>query len=86
MLGLRINGIVDRVLNHFKRVFKGYNKIDTRFMVVRDYNLPFYSGQPPLVIPDRYISGKAERWINDIKKADEYIILTLQYNRSVSGF
>lgn len=81
----RVNGTGDRVLNHFKRVLKDYNDVDAQFMVVRDYDLPFYDGQPPLAIPDRHVLGKAEKWVNDIKEADGYIILTPEYNRSVPG-
>ena len=81
----REGGTGDRVLNHFKNIAKETENEKTNFLTVKDYNLPFFKGEPPLMVPNRELSGSPEKWINDINESDGYLIITPEYDRSIPG-
>ena len=58
---------------------------EIKFLTVRDYDLPFFDDDVPLMVPDRQLTGNAQKWVEDVKDADGYLIITPEYNRSIPG-
>ena len=81
----RHNGTGDRVVNHFKKVASTIKDAEIKFLTVRDYDLPFFDDDVPLMVPDRQLTGNAQKWVEDVKDADGYLIITPEYNRSIPG-
>ena len=81
----RHNGTSDRVVNHFKKVASTIKDAEIKFLTVRDYDLPFFDDDVPLMVPDSQLTGNAQKWVEDVKDADGYLIITPEYNRSIPG-
>lgn len=81
----RDNGTGDKVLNHFKKVAEEITDAEIKFLTVRDYELPFFNDDVPLMVPDRELTGNVKKWVEDVKDADGYLIITPEYNRSIPG-
>ena len=37
------------------------------------------------MVPDRQLTGNAQKWVEDVKDADGYLIITPEYNRLIPG-
>lgn len=60
--------------------------IEVEVVDLRDYDLPLFN-EPvsPQYNPERKPQGETKRWLDKVSEADAYVLITPEYNRSVSG-
>jgi len=62
------------------------DKTETEILDLRDYPLPFFDeAVPPRYNPNRELSADLKKWTDKVAEFDGYIIVTPEYNRSMSG-
>ena len=62
------------------------NQADVETLDLRDYPLPFFDETiPPRYNPSRTLAPEVKKWLDKIAEFDGYVIVTPEYNRSVSG-
>lgn len=61
-------------------------EVETTLIDLKDYNLPIMDeATSPQFNPDRQVSGSVKDWLEKLSEQDGYIIVTPEYNRSISG-
>ncbi|USS90402.1 NADPH-dependent FMN reductase [Fructilactobacillus carniphilus] len=59
-------------------------QVTLRFMDIATYQLPLFNeDESPMDNPHRQLTENEQRWLDDLKQADGYVILTPEYNHSL---
>ncbi len=62
------------------------HKVDVEVVDLVDYNLPLFNEAiSPQYNPERKPTGEVKKWLEKLAKADAYVLVTPEYNRSTSG-
>ncbi|HET8709538.1 MAG TPA: NAD(P)H-dependent oxidoreductase [Candidatus Saccharimonadales bacterium] len=62
------------------------SKADVEVLDLKDYPLPFFpEAVSPRYNPERQPSAEAKKWLDKVAEFDGYVIVTPEYNRSMSA-
>lgn len=65
---------------------KKLKNVDVELLDLRDYPMPFFNEpRSPKYNPDRQTNKIAKTWLNKLNEQDAYIIVTPEYNHSMTG-
>ncbi|QQS20269.1 NAD(P)H-dependent oxidoreductase [Candidatus Saccharibacteria bacterium] len=65
---------------------KAYEGVDVEVIDLLDYKLPMFDeAVSPQYNPDRKPEGEAKKWLDVLARQEAYVIVTPEYNRSISG-
>jgi NAD(P)H-dependent FMN reductase len=82
----RPNRVTDRLAKWVLQEAKKIDGIEPELVDLIDYDMPFLDEAiSPQYNPDRKPNPAAKRWIDKLGEADAYILVTPEYNRSISG-
>lgn len=63
-----------------------HEELEVELLDLKDYQLPFFDEAiSPQFNPDRKPEGEVKRWLDALARQDAYIVVTPEYNRTISG-
>ncbi len=83
----RQNRFSDRPGSWISEEAKKKEGVEVELLDLRDYPMPFYNEptSPSMIKDGEYPSEIVRKWAAKIKEADAFIIVTPEYNHSISG-
>lgn len=76
----------EKVANWVIKELREFKEIHTELLDLKDYPMPFYGEVLPVeTLHHHYKAENAEKWVNKVKEADGYIIITPEYNHGYSA-
>jgi NAD(P)H-dependent FMN reductase len=78
--------VTDTVAAWVSATAKDLSDTTVEIVDLEDYPMPFLDEAiSPQYNPDRQPSPQVEKWLNKLGEGDAYVIVTPEYNRSISG-
>lgn len=75
--------VTDRLANWVAQELKQQAEVEIIDLI--DYPMPFISEPSPRYNPERKAAPEVQKWLDKIAEFDGYVIVTPEYNRTISG-
>ncbi len=78
--------VTPRLAKWIAKQIEEITDVKAEIIDLAEYNLPLFDEElPPQANPERQLGENTKRWLEDLGRADGFVVVSPEYNRSIPG-